>query len=88
MSAAFKGEVLSVHKTRRAARRREREIQAALDGMRAGGISVPAGPDGETFRLPQIGAPDVALPLWTEGVRVQKAGAFQWVVVARDNRGH
>ncbi len=88
MSAAFKGEVLSVHKTRRAARRREREIQAALDGMRAGGISVPAGPDGETFRLPQVGAPDVALPLWTVGVRVQKAGAFSYCVMATPTRGH
>lgn len=87
MTPAFKGEVLSVHKTRRAARKRERAIQAALDGMRAGGISVPTGPDGETFRFPQIGAPDVALPLWTQGARVQKAGPFSFCVIATPTRG-
>ncbi len=87
MSAALKAEVLSVHKTRRPARRRERAIQHALDGMRAGGISVKIDPDG-TYRPPQIGAPDVALPAWTQGVRVQKAGPFSYCVIATPTRGH
>lgn len=80
--------ILSVHVFRRQARKRERQIQACLSGMYEGGISVPAGPDGETFRLPQVGAPDVDLPLWTRGVRVEKAGPFQHAVVATHSRGH
>lgn len=30
---------------------------------------------------------DAGLPIWAEGVRVEKAGPFQWAVVATTHRG-
>lgn len=78
--------VLSVHRVRRVARRRQHRIQNALDGMARMGIGVAA-PDG-FFTLPQFGAPKDRLPVWTHGVKVERAGAFQHAVVATERRGH
>jgi hypothetical protein len=30
----------------------------------------------------------VTMPPWTEGVRVERAGLFQYVIVATSHRGH
>lgn len=88
MTGVGRTEAVSVHHFRRVARKRERQIQACLDGMREGGISVPAGPDGETFALPQYGAPDVRLPLWARGVRVERIGWRCFAVICTEERGH
>lgn len=47
----------------------------------------------EVQRLLDLGATGVrvagvALPAWAHGVRVEKAGRFQWVVVATEAPGH
>jgi hypothetical protein len=62
-------DIISVHKLRFMARRKERRLQKLLD----------------------LGAPvhaEEGLPYWARGVRVQKAGRFQWAVVATVTRGH
>lgn len=64
--------LLSVHRLRRSARKRERELQAWLDGE-TDEISFERG---EQF------------PVWAHGVRVVKVGLFQWVVYATAERGH
>lgn len=81
--------VLSVHRLRRAARKRERQLQVALE-MRA----QLAG--GARLRIPDVAAPAnvdpasvdiIPAPAWARGVRVEKAGLFQWAVVATSRRG-
>ena len=67
-------EILMVTPFRRRARRVERALQAALD---AGRVEVLLADD--TF---------VIAPTWANGVRVQRAGRFQWAVVATFERGH
>jgi hypothetical protein len=69
-------EVLSVHLFRRAARKRERELQAWLDSGRLG---VEPGHNEPAYR---------PVPSWAEGVRVDPAGVFQHAVVATVERGH
>jgi hypothetical protein len=66
--------ILSVHFLRRRARSRERYLQPLLE-LRA-----------NTGRALPPGAGDV--PVWARGVRVEKAGLFQWAVVATEERGH
>ncbi len=64
--------IVSVHRTRRAARRQERHVQACLDsGLRGA-------------RLDGFGL----VPEWARGVRVEKAGFFQFVVNLTEHRGH
>lgn len=70
-------EIVSVHKFRWAARRKERELQAQLD------VAVEIG--GATLRRE---LEEAGLPLWTRGVRVEKAGPFQHAVVCTRGRGH
>ena len=67
--------IVSVHKFRRTARKRERELQAQIEEFQRLGYL-------EKFLF------DNALPNWTRGVKVEKAGWFQWTVVATPNRGH
>jgi hypothetical protein len=64
--------LLSVHRLRRSARKRERELQAWLDGD-TDQVSFERG---EQF------------PVWAHGVRVQKVGRFQFCVYATRERGH
>jgi len=66
-----KTSVASVHVFRRAARKKERQLQAWLDRN-------PSSKD--KF--------DSAVPDWAQGVRVEKAGFFQWAVVYTSERGH
>ncbi len=68
--------------TRRKARQHERELQAALESGRATAtIGRVFGYEvGEDRRF-------VAVPLWADGCRVEKAGLFQWVVIATEARG-
>lgn len=72
---------LSVHRLRRTARRRERKLQRALDDGLA-----PRSMDGRQ-RCTYIDGDVVGMPGWTEGVRVEKAGMFQWTVVATEHTG-
>lgn len=70
--------VLSTHFLRRAARRREREIEAALRSRHdEEGMLV----EGEARLLRDV-------PDWARGVRVEKAGPLQWAVVATEHQGH
>lgn len=64
-------QILSVHAFRRAARKRERELQNFLRHGQAFGESWPD-----------------ELPQWVRGVRVRKAGMFQWAVEATEGPGH
>lgn len=64
--------------TRRKARRLERCIQSAID---AGGGYV--GEDAIFYT-----ACGLSVPRWAGGVRVEKAGHFQYTVVATTARGH
>jgi hypothetical protein len=66
--------ILSVHKFRRTARKRERELQALLTEYA-----------GDEIRDLLKG---YVIPAWARGVRVDKAGPFQWVVIASSHRGH
>lgn len=72
-------QVLSVHRLRRTARRRERGLQQILASRQR---FAPASSD-ET-----IDTPYGNLPLWARGVRVEHAGPFQYAVVATSHRGH
>lgn len=67
-------QVLSVHKFRRVARRKERAITAELERS-------AHTPVWTTALLAE-------LPNWARGVRVDKAGAFCWVCIATEDRGH
>lgn len=64
--------VVSVHVFRRVARREERHLQALLDDRNAG--------PGRVSELEVV-------PSWARGVRVEKAGPFQWTVVATERPG-
>lgn len=71
--------VISVHHVRRVARSRERTLQAALDF---------GGPDAvRRFGVQTDLATAAGWPVWARGVRVEKAGLFQWAVVATEGRG-
>jgi hypothetical protein len=74
---------LSVHRLRRTARANERTVQAALRLRRLRTTWSP-------FEQPTItlwrGGPE--LPSWACGVRVEKAGRFQWSVIATEAEGH
>jgi len=70
-------EIVSVHKVRFMARRKERELQERIE--------VAAGIGGKVLDQ-ELRA--VGLPPWTRGVKVEKAGAFQFAVVATRNEGH
>jgi hypothetical protein len=65
--------VLSVHKLRFMARLRERRIQGILNAT---------GYDRDWDRR------KLEVPGWARGVRVEKAGRFQWAVVATTRKGH
>jgi hypothetical protein len=65
--------VISVHWLRRTARARERIITEQLARRSK---AVPG-----TFVV-------LGLPIWAHGVRVEKAGRFQWAVVATEAPGH
>lgn len=67
-------QVLSVHKFRRTARRKERAITADLERS-------AHTPIWTTALLAE-------LPNWASGVRVEKAGVFSWCVVATERPGH
>lgn len=68
--------VFSVHRLRRVARLREREIQAALDAGRVGSLLH------ESDRKLLMEHPEV------RGVRVVPAGLFQHAVLGTEGRGH
>lgn len=70
----MKTTVLSVHVLRRAARARERDVQEWLDAGRPLRFHMP-----ENWKQ---------IPDWATGARVEKAGPFQWAVVATSERGH
>jgi hypothetical protein len=91
--------IISVHRSRRAARQRERELQDALDTL---------GVAGADAAVERAGLAVVAsLPSWTQGVRVEPIGPTdprakswppgtpavirnrrQFALVATDTRGH
>lgn len=83
-------EIVSIHKTRRYARRLERKLTEGLEETAYSGIGVRA-KDGY-WRLPQVGSPDTLLPIWTHGFRVRPAGRRglkrQFVVEATSWKGH
>lgn len=69
--------VISIHKSRRKARQRERELQRLLN-LR--------------YETPDHASANAALsiarvPRWAQGVRVDHAGLLQYVVVATVSRG-
>lgn len=70
-------------KTRRRARAIERIVTRHLDFYR--GQTMPL-----AVPLPDdlLGGSDVVLPPWAKGVRVERAGFFQFVVVATSTVGH
>lgn len=68
---AVRTEILSVHKFRRNARKREHYFTGCIIHGGAYGEPWPEG-----------------LPEWAKGVRVRKAGAFQYVVEATNWTGH
>lgn len=76
-STAMPSDIISVHKFRRVARSRERELQAQLD------VAIEIGGKTLEQELRTYG-----LPSWTRGVKVEKAGPFQHAVVATRERGH
>lgn len=61
-------------KTRRKARLVERVLQENINEDRRGGISY----DGVSYLVPS----------WAQGVRVDRAGFRQFVVVATEHKGH
>lgn len=63
--------IISVHFLRRVARVKERRLQRLFTGSPV-----------TASVLQQAG-----VPIWAEGVRVEKAGPFQWAVVATSHRG-
>lgn len=71
-------DVISVHHTRRAARKMERQMTAILSRRNRADLQ------NAPFEIPAIslysGGP--VLPGWAQGVRVRKAGRFQWEVEA------
>jgi hypothetical protein len=67
--------VLSVHMLRSRARREERLWQAQLEQAEEMGKLE------EELR-------EAGLPSWMQGVKVLKAGRFQWIVVGTPNAGH
>jgi hypothetical protein len=67
-------QVLSVHKLRRTARKQEREWQKLLEHY-------------GTLPARRVDSEANGLPAWARGVRVEKAGPFQWAVVATGHRG-
>lgn len=71
-------EVISVHKTRREARKRERQVQMVLDQAYAD--------DADPVAL--LALQTVGIPRWARGVRVQRAGFRQHEVRATEERGH
>lgn len=76
--------IVSVHKLRSAARKRERELQEALDVLGGFEMGMAAMTNGEARGLLlHWDVPDEA-----RGVRVEHAGFFQHAVVATENRGH
>lgn len=79
MSGVGRTQAVSVHKLRRVARKRERMLQQVLAARTH---FAPAGSN-DTQDTPYG-----PLPLWARGVRVEKAGAFQWAVVLTEERGH
>jgi hypothetical protein len=81
MSGVGRTEAVSVHKLRRAARKRERELQRYLS---ISGWYVEGGPtDDEAKGLQPYG-----LPIWARGVRVERIGPFCFAVIATEERGH
>ena len=73
---------LSVHRLRRTARGRERDLQAHLDALLESRVQT----NGPTITLYAGGRP-VEVPTWARGVRVEKTGLLQWTVVATEHRG-
>lgn len=68
---------VSVHHTRRAARRRERELQEFLD------LAWSERPGIAASKL----LFDDGLPAWARGVRVERIGLLQFAVIATEHRG-
>lgn len=79
--------VLTVHRLRRTARRLERRLQADLN---SGAIRPIHFHTDEAYRIYDRGdlLATVNIPRWMCGVRVERAGFFQWTVVATSHRGH
>lgn len=72
--------IVSIHPFRRTARARERTLQGALN---------LGGPEAVHRLGMQTGyTAATEWPSWGRGVRVEKAGMFQWAVVATQERGH
>lgn len=76
MTRTLRTHIVSVHAFRRVARHQERELQRWLEFTRTAG-------DGHLEA--RLEARD--LPAWVRGVRVEKAGRFQWAVVATEKVG-
>lgn len=72
----MKTKVISVHFLRRRARAIERELQRDLDNRQGIG-----------WRDVRADLEAAGVPPWANGVRVEKAGPFQWAVVATSDRG-
>lgn len=63
--------------TRAKARRREHVFQGSLDYWAR---------TGDTFE--RLALEKKGVPPWARGVRVERAGLFQWVLVATSTPGH
>lgn len=74
--------IVSVHKFRRAARKREREIQHSLD------VVGTYDPNKTVVSLEKAALHEANVPSWAKGVKVVRAGLFQHALVATRNRGH
>jgi hypothetical protein len=93
---AGRTKTVSVHRLRRTAQAREREIQRILDVateiQRIRDVATAAGRDYQVRddhpEWPPLNLGDFSVPGWARGVRVEKAGLFQWTVVATEQRGH
>jgi hypothetical protein len=77
--------ILSAHYTRRSAQKEERRVQKALDEAWKiiNDQGDPAVTDGVKRMLEANG-----IPAWAHGARVEKAGFFQYGVVATEYKGH
>jgi hypothetical protein len=85
MAGAGKTKTLSVHKFRRTAQDRERELTQVLDTAQE---IVKNNPEPQVASAIGNMLEANGIPEWARGVRVEKAGMFSYSVVATEHKGH
>lgn len=83
--AVGKTQTLSVHKFRRTAQDRERELTNVLVTAEA---IVKDNPEPQVADAIRELLKSNGIPEWARGVRVEKAGMFSYSVVATEHKGH